>query len=105
MLIEYTCYNNSDSSQNKWEGHLVPLKLTNPYEAKVSARGSSFHMVVGAYRHGNYICIPNWNIGSELAALTDQFWNYERLTCNTDLSETDASTIVYALSELNKLIN
>lgn len=90
--------------QDTWEGTIVPIRLTDPYEAEVTARGSLFHLIVGTHKYGNYICIPNLDIGTELASLSDYFWNYERLTGCTDLSDTDARSIVHALAEINELI-
>ena len=87
-----------------WDGTILPLRLTNPYEVKVTARGSSFHLIVGHHQYGKFICIPNWNIGTELASLTDRFWNYERLTCYTKIGKVDAYSVVSALVELSKII-
>lgn len=72
---------------------------------EVTARGSSFHLIVGHHKYGTYICIPNWNVGTELASLTDRFWNYERLINYTELSIVDAYSIVNALVELRKMID
>jgi len=104
MKINYTCYGSGGLEQPSWEGTLTPLRLTNPYEAEVSARGSSFHLVAGTHKYGNYLCIPNWNIGTELAALSDRFWNYEKLSEFTDLSDVDAYSVAYALAALSKLV-
>lgn len=71
----------------------------------MTARGSSFHLIVGHHKYGTYICIPNWNVGTELASLTDRFWNYERLINYTELSIVDAYSIVNALVELRKMID
>ena len=59
----------------------------------------------GRIIHGNYICIPNWNIGTEIASLSDFFWNQERLRSNTNLRKVDACSITYALVELSKYID
>ena len=54
-----------------------------------AARGSNFHLLVGHHAYGNYIGIPKWDIGTELSALSDSFWNLERLS-NTKLKKVDA---------------
>lgn len=104
MTIKYTCRCDYEDESSTWEGIMTPIKLTSPYEATITARGSSFHLVVGTHQYGNYICIPNWNIGTELASLSDRFWNHERLAGYTGLSETDACSIAYALVELSKIL-
>ena len=50
------------------------------------------------------ICIPNWNIGSELAGLDDTFWNSERLSNYTKLDELNSYIIATALAELSSVI-
>lgn len=95
----------SAASKTSWTGEIIPIRLDSaPYEAEVSARGSCFHLIVGHHAYGNYICIPNWDIGAELASLSDSFWNLERLS-NTKLKKADACSVAYALVELSKYVN
>jgi hypothetical protein len=101
--ITYTC--RGSARMKPWEGTIRLLKLTDPYEMAVTARGSSFYLIVGQHQYGRYICIPDWNIGTELASLTDCFWNYERLTAYTSLEKVDAYSVVSALVALNELID
>lgn len=100
--IKFTC--RGSYGMKPWDGTILPLKLTDPFEVEVTARGSTFHLIVGHHQYGQYICIPNWNIGTQLASLTDRFWNYERLTAYTELDTVDAYSIVSALVVLSKLI-
>lgn len=95
----------SAASKTPWTGEIIPIRLdSEPYEAEVSARGSYFHLIVGHHAYGNYICIPNWDIGAELVSLSDSFWNLERLS-STKLKKADACSVAYALVELSKYVN
>lgn len=95
----------SASSKTPWTGEIIPIQLEQePYEVEVSARGSYFHLLVGHHAYGNFICIPNWDIGTELASLSDSFWNLERLS-STKLKKVDACSVAYALVELSKYVN
>jgi hypothetical protein len=67
---------------------------------EISARGSRFHLITGKHAYGNYLCIPNWNVGTELASLTDIFWNEERLRNYSKLKKVDTRTVVTALKIL-----
>lgn len=78
MMITLECQAKG-CSPRRWSGTLELIKTGNPCEAEISARGSRFHLIVGKHAYGNYLCIPNWDIGTEVAALTDNFWNEERL--------------------------
>ena len=64
---------------------------------EVSAREAFFYLIFGQYSHGgNYLCIPNWDVGSELADYSDIFWNTERLSRR--LKPVDAVTVARALA-------
>ena len=54
-------------------------KTGEPCEAEVTAQGDSFHLITGKYAYGNYVCIPDWDIGTVLSSLTYTFWNTELL--------------------------
>ena len=95
----------SADSKKSWIGEIAPIQLERePYEVEITARGSYFHLLVGHHAYGNYICIPNWDVGTELASLSDSFWNLERLS-STKLKKVDACSVAYALLELSKYVN
>lgn len=105
MILTYSCTGLADMEPNSWEGQIQFLHRSDYYEIEVSARLSTFHIIFGSHRYGNYICIPNWGIGTELSRLSDTFWNLERLS-NTypELSLVDAISIVDALAALSDYI-
>ena len=39
----------------------------------------SFGVIFGRYVNGGFFSIPDWNVGGELAAFNDVFWNAERI--------------------------
>lgn len=105
MKLDYICTGN-DMKPIHWKGHINLLKNTDPYELDVTARYSSFHIICRKHAYGCFLCIPNWNIGTELASLSDSFWNYERLTTYyPELSSVDAISIVGALVKLSEHIS
>ena len=67
-MITFTC-KGKGCSPRQWEGSLEILKRGNPCEAELCARGSRFHLIVGKHSYGNYLCIPDWDIGTELSSL------------------------------------
>ena len=98
-MITFTC-TGKGCSPRQWEGSLEILQRGNPCEAELCARGSRFHLIVGKHSYGNYLCIPNWDVGTELSSLTDLFWNEERLRHYSRMKKADACTIVSALKVL-----
>lgn len=84
----------------QWEGIIQIFKKGDPCEIAVTARGCYFHIIAGKHAHGYYICIPNWNVGTELACFADVFWNSERLEQYTELNKVDACTVATALDTL-----
>lgn len=106
MELNFTCNAVRDMKPARWKGQIRLLRLTMPYELEVTARDSSFHILCGKHRYGNFICIPNWNIGTEMASLDDSFWNLERLTTYyPELSLIDAISITSALVKLNEYLS
>ena len=96
----YQC-SNPDSNEKNWTGHIRPLNI-NRNEFEVTARGSTFHLLVGKHAYGKYLCIPNWGIGTEISSLSDCFWNRERLEQDyPELSKVDIISIVKALEALS----
>ena len=83
-----------------WEGRLEVVVDTQReyYELVVSGYGSRFHILVGSYAYGFFLCIPRLGISCELSYLNDYFWNTESL--GQYLSKYDTHTIVMALSYL-----
>ena len=100
-MITFT-YN--DSRNRECSGEICILTDYDPIEMDIEANGWTFHTIVGEHRDGNYICIPNWNIGSELAGLRDMFWNEERLKKYTNLNQDNAKAIARAIAEADRWI-
>ena len=99
-MILYECRQQSGNRTQRWQGSLELKRRTPPYEMIVTARGSSFHILFGRYDFGNYLCIPNWDVGCELADIGDICWNCERLT--RQLKKVDATSVVYALAAVKE---
>ena len=103
MGFSYQC-NDPDSNEKSWSGHIRLLNI-NINEFEVTARGSTFHLLVGKHSYGKYLCIPNWGIGTEMASLSDCFWNRERLEQDyPELSKVDIISIVKALEALSAYV-
>ena len=66
--MEYLCTLRHGSSREQWIGKLTLLqKRPGLYEAEISGRGTYFHVLTGRHKYGNYLCIPNHDIGCELS--------------------------------------
>ena len=70
---------------------------------EIEANGWTFHVVVGRLDQGNFICIPNWNIGGELAGPGDVHWNAERLLQTTPLHPDNVKAVVSGIAEAARL--
>ncbi len=105
MFLDYSC-SKEESESTSWMGKVHLKTTTNPYELTVTARHSGFYIICGSYAYGNYLCIPDLGISSELADFGDTFWNLERLMMNNpDLAETDAISITYALKAISPYVD
>ena len=95
-----------DSETTLYYAQIHPYNLSHePYEATVTARGSSYHILFGHQCNGMFLCIPNWKVGCELATLSDVFWNLNSIAHNEEkLCYEDATAIAYALKVLAEYI-
>lgn len=103
MRLEYECHGSKGMKPRSWKGEINILSMQEPYEAEINARGSNFHLIIGKHAYGNFLCLPNWDIGSEMAAMQDSFWNWERLR-KAGMKSVDAHSIADALVALSEYI-
>lgn len=103
MMLEYECHGSKRMKPSEWKGSINVVSMKEPYEVEIEARGSHFHLIIGKHKYGNYMCLPNWNIGSEMAAMQDSFWNWEKLK-SAGMKSVDAYSIADALVALSKYI-
>lgn len=76
----FKCNTGRTIGKKIWIGEIILLVHTSfHYEAVITARGTSFHVIAGKYQNGNYLCVPNMDFGCELSDFSDIFWNTERI--------------------------
>ena len=76
----FQCNTGRTVGKKTWTGDIRLLVYTYfHYEAVITARGTSFHVIAGEYQNGNYLCVPNMDLGCELSHFSDTFWNAERI--------------------------
>jgi hypothetical protein len=99
--MEYMCIDDSGKQTKRWKGNLRILRKADAvYELAIDGRGTYFHVIAGTHSYGNFICIPNHDVGCELADYSDVFWNRERLSRH--LKKADATTVACALPYLKE---
>ena len=96
------CYR--DSKNKRCIGEIFILSNYDLMEMEIEANGWTFHVVVGRLDQGNFICIPNWNIGGELAGPSDVHWNEERLLQTTILHPDNVKAVVSGIAEAARWI-
>jgi hypothetical protein len=101
--MEFVCTYNTKKSMTRWTGIITNCKGNEQRcEFELQSRGSYYHVIIGKHDYGRYVCIPNWDVGCELADYADTFWNTERLS--KQLKTVDAITIATAISEIKGLL-
>lgn len=84
-----------------WSNYLEEYYHTSPH----AGIREYYESMVGKHTYGRYLCIPNWGIGTEIASLSDCFWNRERLEQDyPELSKVDIISIVKALEALSSYV-
>lgn len=99
----YKCKMEEGGCMVSWTARIDTLKMTasGQYEAEINGRGTYFHIIAGRHKYGGFLCIPNHNIGCELADFSDIRWTMERL-CMNPMRKIDAVTVATGISHLEK---
>jgi len=97
-MQDFECKHNyfNDDFESSWTGSVETLfEYCEFDEIRIKGRGSSFLVILGYCSLGNYLCIPQIDVGCALSSLSDVFYNTEKLT--PLIGETDAVTVATAL--------
>lgn len=87
--------------ERRWDGEIkITRRSLNMAEFIIYGRSSCINGIVGKYMSGQYICIPDIDVGCALSRLSDTFWNKERLSSH--MHEVDAVTVACALKTLSE---
>jgi len=100
--MEYNCILRDGPRREIWTGKIILLRWRPGwYEAEINGRGTYFHILAGQHKYGNYLCIPNHDVGCELSDFSDIFWNEGRLS--SLMRKVDAVTAASGLAYLPTL--
>ena len=88
---------------NKMTGNTTIRAHVQTFEAEFSTNGNRYHLIFGKQTNGWFLCIPNHQIGVELAHPSDQFWNRESLE-HAGVPKHEAKAISCTLKELSTYI-
>lgn len=87
----------SDGDIDSWKVSWEILDAQTDYrKLRIRGKGSSFDVILGYSSSGNYLCIPEIDVGCALALWSDIFWNQKRLSGL--MTESDAATIAHAIN-------
>lgn len=103
MGYHYKCTLKEDGRAVSWMASIDTLRMTasGQYEAEINGRGTYFHVIAGQHKYGGFLCMPNHNIGCELADFSDIRWTIGRL-CMHPIRKVDAVTVATGISHLEK---
>ena len=95
-----------DTEITYYEGKIRPICLDKePYEMTLDTHGCSFHLICGRQINGNFLCIPNWQFGCELADYSEKSWNMNSMLDKySQIDYEDATAIVWGLSLIQDYI-
>ena len=103
MGYYYKCTMEEDGRMVSWTASIDTLRMTasGQYEAEINGRGTYFHVIAGRHKYGGFLCIPNHDIGCELADFSDIRWTVGRLSMHP-IRKVDAVTVAAGISHLEK---
>ena len=104
MPISFSVQEYNTKPGNTVKGKILPINLSgSPYEVTLEICDYRYHLIFGRQINGWFICVPNWNIGAELAHPSDTLWNRTSL-CKAGAQKCDAYYIAAALSKMNAFL-
>jgi len=102
-MLTYKCTHRTASRTQTWNATIKLIaQKENLIEVAITGRGSYLHVITGRQCNGHFICIPNYEVGNELASYDDVFWNRERL--RRSLGIIDATTVATGLKHIQELL-
>ncbi len=103
MGYNYKCRMEEEGRIVSWTASIDAIRVTAPgqYEAEINGRGTYFHVIIGHHKYGNFLCMPNHNIGCELADFSDVRWTIGRLSMRP-IRKVDAVTVATGISHMEK---
>lgn len=98
--MDFKCINTRagkcPAHEREWTGQAeIVFQTADTAELIIHGRGSRMDAIIGRYRIGLYVCIPDINVGCPISSMSDFFWNRERLS--EQMNQTDAVTVAWAL--------
>lgn len=82
--------------EREWTGQAeIVFQTADTIKLIIHGRGSRMDTIIGRYRIGLYVCIPDINVGCPISSMSDFFWNRERLS--EQMNQTDAVTVAWVL--------
>lgn len=77
--------------------------IADVHHIGIDFNGFRYNVIFGRYVNGGFCCIPNWNVGCELAHPQDILWNEESLY-KTLKKKKLAKVIAKAIAEYSKIL-
>jgi len=96
--MEFNCSFKEDKEVESWTSSVREVHEHGSFfEIFISSR-SSLRIIVGCGNWGNFVCVPDWNIGTHLSDFRDYFWNSEKLS--DLLGKVDGITVATIIKEM-----
>lgn len=101
--MKFICRNDSADhpADRRWNGRVyVTGSMPGRMELEIHGKNGMMAAVIGNYRNGWYICLPDIEVGCPISRMNDTFWNRERLSRHMPLC--DAISVAEALNALSE---
>lgn len=96
--MNFKCTSHHNGKTESWNGKIVYFKdCSNCIEMNIQSR-SFIDVIIGTSKYGNYVCIPNFEVGCYLSSFHDIYYNTERLS--RLMGKVDGVTVATAIKSL-----
>lgn len=99
--MKFECVWKKGKKQKRWMATVDYIHDHGRFcEVFINSR-STIRLIIGYGKWGNFVCVPDWNVGTELSDFRDLFWNSEKL-CSLmgNVDGITAATVIKGLSDI-----
>jgi hypothetical protein len=99
--MDFKCKLTIGKKTEIWSARLMEVHDHGAFfEIFIDSR-SSIRIIIGHGVWGNFVCIPDWKVGTFLSDFRDYFWNCERLVClmGNKVDGVTAATVIKEMAD------
>jgi hypothetical protein len=99
--MEFECIWKKGKKVERWLATVECIHDNGQFCEVFVVSRSTIRLIIGYGEWGNFVCVPDWNVGTRLSDFKDLFWNSEKLTnLMGNVDGITAATVIKGISDI-----